>query len=175
MARTVSVETRRDLLKAIRERYGAGTKDDKLRILDEFVAVTGYHRKHAIRLFQAGSAARGASRRSRLPVYDAAVREALVVLWEASDRVCGKRLRPLLPILVSALERHGHLTLESTVRARVLSASAATLDRLLGPTRAAVSGQRARRRAIPAVRRNVPVRTFADWEDPCPATWRPIS
>ena len=168
MARTVSVETRQDLLTAIRERYRAGTKDEKLRILDEFVAVTGYHRKHAIRLFKAGSGARGASRRSRRPLYDAAVREALVVLWEASDRVCGKRLRPLLPILVSALERHGHLTLESTVRARVLSASAATLDRLLGPTRAAVSGQRARRKAIPAVRRNVPVRTCADWEDPVP-------
>ena len=127
------VETRQDLLKAIRERYRGGTKDEKLRILDEFVAVTGYHRKHAIRLFKAGSAARGASRRSRLPLYDAAVREALVVLWEASDRVCGKRLKPLLPILVSALERHEHLTLEATVRARVLSASAATLDRLLRP------------------------------------------
>jgi hypothetical protein len=33
-------------------------------------------------------------------VYDDAVREALIVLWEASDRICGKRLRPLLPILV---------------------------------------------------------------------------
>ena len=63
MARTVSVETRQDLLEAIRERYRGGTKDEKLRILDEFVAVTGYHRKHAIRLFKAGSAARGASRR----------------------------------------------------------------------------------------------------------------
>ena len=162
------VETRQDLVTAIRERYQGGTKDDKLRILDEFVAITGYHRKHAIRLFKAGSAAGRAGRRSRLPVYDAAVREALVVLWEASDRVCGKRLRPLLPILVSALERHGHLTLASTVRARVLSASAATLDRLLRPTRAAVSGRRARRRAMPAVQRNVPVRTFADWEDPVP-------
>ena len=137
------IETRQDLVTAIRERYQGGTKDEKLRILDEFVAITGYHRKHAIRLFKAGSTAPGASRRSRLPVYDAAVREALVVLWEASDRVCGKRLRPLLPILVSALERHGHLTLASTVRARVLAASAATLDRLLRPIRAAVSGRRA--------------------------------
>jgi hypothetical protein len=162
------VETRQDLVTAIRERYQSGTKDDKLRILNEFVAITGYHRKHAIRLFKAGSTAPGAPRRSRLPIYDAAVHEALVVLWEASDRVCGKRLRPLLPILVSALERHGHLTLAATVRARVLSASAATLDRMLRPTRAAVSGRRARRRAIPAVRRNVPVRTFADWEDPVP-------
>jgi len=110
----------------------------------------------------------GVSHRPRLPLYDAAVREALVVLWEASDRVCGKRLKPLLPLLVTALKRHGHLTLEGTVRTRVLSASAATLDRLLRPTRTSISGQRARRRAMPAVQRQVPVRTFADWEDPLP-------
>ncbi len=163
MARKVNAGTRQDLLKAIRERYRSGTKDEKLQILDEFVAVTGYHRKHAIRLFKAGPATRGSVRRSRLPLYDEAVREALVVLWEASDRVCGKRLKPLLPILVAALERHGHLTLISTVRERVLAASAATLDRLLASTRATVSGQRTRRRAMPAVQRNVPVRTFADW------------
>ena len=54
------------------------------------------------------------------------------------------------------------------MRARVLAASAATLDRLLRPTRASVSGQRVRRRAMPAVQRNVPVRTFAEWEEPLP-------
>lgn len=168
MASKVSAGTRQELLKTIRERYRAGTRDEKLRILDEFVAVTGYHRKHAIRLINAGSATSASARCSRLPLYDEAVREALVVLWEASDRVCGKRLKPLLPILVSALERHGHLKLASTVRARVLAASAATLDRLLASTRAAVSGQRTRRRAMPAVQRNVPVRTFADWQAPLP-------
>jgi hypothetical protein len=44
-------------------------------------------------------------------VYDEAVREALIAVWEASDRICGKRVRPLLPILVEAMERHGHLQL----------------------------------------------------------------
>jgi hypothetical protein len=37
---------------------------------------------------------------------------------------------------------------------------------MLRPTRASVSGQRVRRRAIPAVQKNVPVRTFAEWEEP---------
>jgi len=168
MARKVNARTRQDLLGAIRERYRSGTKDEKLRILDEFVAVTGYHRKHAIRLFKAAPVTSVSVRPGRLRLYDEAVREALVVLWEASDRVCGKRLKPLLPILVSALERHGHLMLASTVRARVLAVSAATLDRLLASTRTAVSGQRAQRRAMPAVQRNVPVRTFADWKTPLP-------
>jgi hypothetical protein len=53
MARKVSAETRQDLLQAVRERYRGSLRDEKLRILDEFVAVTGYHRKHVIRLFNA--------------------------------------------------------------------------------------------------------------------------
>ncbi len=60
---------------------------------------------------------------ARLRVYDAAVREALVVLWEASDRVCGKRLKPLLPTFVGALEHHGHLRLDDGVRKKSLQAS----------------------------------------------------
>jgi hypothetical protein len=168
MARTVSTATRQDLLEAVRGRYQGSLKSEKLRILDELVALTGYHRKHVIRLCAAASVARGPGRRARLPVYDEAVRAAVIVLWEASDRICGKRLKPLLPLLVSALERHGHLALDATVRARVLAASAATLDRLLRPTRAAVAGQRVRRRAVPAVQRNVPVRTFAEWEGTLP-------
>ena len=33
--------------------------------------------------------------------------QALIVVWETSDRICGKRLRPLIPVLVEAIERHG--------------------------------------------------------------------
>ena len=57
------------------------------------------------------------------------------MLWEASDRVCGKRLRPLLPVLVDAMERHGHLRLASEVRAGLLSISATTIDRALHEVR----------------------------------------
>lgn len=37
--------------------------------------------------------------------------EALVALWKASDRLCSKRLKPLIPIFLPALERHGRLDL----------------------------------------------------------------
>src|SRR5918997_413495 len=82
--------------------------------------------------------------RRRIRVYDAAMREALVVLWEASDRVCGKRLRPLLPVLIEAMERHGHLRLAPEVRPGLLGMSAATVDRLLRDVRAAAGGGGAR-------------------------------
>lgn len=38
-----------------------------------------------------------------------AVRQALLMLWEASDRLCGKRLNGLIPVRVDSMERHGHL------------------------------------------------------------------
>jgi hypothetical protein len=93
----------------------------------------------------------------------------LIVTWEASDRVCGKRLRPLLPILVEAMERHGHLQLAPEVRAGLLAMSAATIDRALYEAREP-GGGRKRRRAPPsaAIRRSVPVRTFDGWDDPAP-------
>ena len=63
--------------------------------------------------------------------------EALIVIWEASDRICGKRLRPLVPVLVEAMERHGHLELAPEVRAGLLTMSAATIDRALREVRKA--------------------------------------
>jgi len=167
--RRVSMATRDELLAAVKERYRGGERAEKTCILDEFVAVTGYHRKHAMRVLRDGAArSTSASRRSRR-VYDDAVRDALVVLWEASDRICGKRLKPLVPVLVEAMERHGHLQLDAEIRTHLLSMSAATIDRALREVREQAGGRK-RRRAAPssAIRRRVPVRTFADWHDPPP-------
>lgn len=93
-----------------------------------------------------------------------------MVIWEASDRVCGNRLRPLVPMLVEAMERHGHLQLAAEVREGLLAMSAATIDRALRDVRGR-SGGRMRRRAPPsaAVRRSVTVRTFEGWDDPPPS------
>ena len=108
---------RDELVAAIAGRYSQADRTERGRILDEFTAITGFHRKHAMRLLRAGPSGQAPASRPERRVYDAAVREALIVLSGASDRVCGKRLRPLLPVLVDAMERHGHLRLASEVRA----------------------------------------------------------
>ena len=89
------------------------------------------------------------------------------MIWEASDRICGKSLKAALSHLVDSMERHGHLNLDLEVRSRLLSASAATLDRLLKPVKAKVSGRRKRRRNLDRGR-HIPVRTFAHWNKPPP-------
>ena len=137
----LSKQARDELLAALRQRYRSASATDKGRVLDEVVALTGYHRKHAIRLLRE-SHAQPKARAVRSRVYDDAVREAIGVLWEAADRICAKRLKALLPVLVPALERHGHLALDETVRLRVLTVSAATMDRLLCARRQAAGKQR---------------------------------
>ena len=102
-------------------------------------------------------------------MYDEAVRAALIVLWEASDRVCGKRLRALLPVPLPALERNGHLHLAEPMRQKILAMSASTIDRLLRVPRSATRLKKLRR-AMPAAQRRVPVRTFADWNEPPPGS-----
>lgn len=161
--------TRDELLKAVALRYRSSTRAEKGRILTEFAEISGYHRKHAERLLRSDDVVVRSRPRPERRVYDDAVRVALVVLWEAADRICGKRLKPLIPLLIPAMERNGHLALDETVRTRLLEISAASIDRVLAPVRMASSGSRRRRNGhSSAVRRSVPMRTYADWNDPAP-------
>ena len=161
--------TRDELVVALGERYARSGREERSRILDEFTGVTGFHRKHAMRLLRRGRPGQQSGRRPGRRIYDDAVREALIVIWEASDRICGRRLRPLLPVMLEAMERHGHLQPAPEVRTRLLAMSAATIDRALREVRGQAGG-RTRRRAAPsaAIRHSVPVRTFSDWGDPAP-------
>src|SRR5260221_2417207 len=54
---------------------------------------------------------------------------------------CGKRLRPLVLIMVEAMERHGHLRLAPEVRIRLLAMSAATIARALRNVRQEARGK----------------------------------
>jgi hypothetical protein len=167
MHTTIGKQARTELLEALRQRYRLASRQEKAAILDEFVAVAGCHRKHAILLLATARPAASTTPAVAPRTYDEAVREALVVLWEAADRICGKRLKALLPDLVASLERHGHLALDPTVRQRLLAASAATIDRLLAPVRGRMPGRKKRRRPTKPSQQ-VPVRTSADWKEPLP-------
>ena len=162
----VSKMAKQELVATIRDRYRQSSRKDKGRILDEFTAITGHHRKHGIRLLSGTGDNQGKQVVGRR-IYDEAVREAVIVVWEASDRICGKRLKAALPNLVNSMERHGHLSLDPVVREHLLSASAATLDRLLKPIRP-TGGSLRRRKRRPYMGSQVPVRTYNDWNWPPP-------
>jgi Integrase core domain len=172
MAGKISMGARREVMSAVVERYRSATRAEKGRILDALCATTGWHRKHAVRALRrratVGPGEVGAPQ-ERKRRYCATIKDALTALWEASDRVCGKRLKVMIPTLLPALEQHGRLRLGQADRDRVLAISAATIDRLLVDVKIAASGGRRRRAGFySAIRREVPIRTFNDWNSPLP-------
>ncbi len=144
------------------------TRIEKKKILDEFIEVTGFHRKHAIRALRktCGNPSPGKPDRDR--IYDEAVAQALTILWGAADRICVKRLKFLIPTLVNAMERHGLLQLDAEVRRRVLKMSASTMNRLLEPVREVGKQKRRRSHINTPLRKSMAIRTFNDWNNPPP-------
>jgi hypothetical protein len=172
MAGKISMGARREVVSAVTERYRSAKRAEKGRILDALCATTGWHRKHAVRALRQhetvgpGEVEAPRERRRR---YGVTIKDAMTALWEASDRVCGKRLKVMIPTLLPALEQHGRLQLGQADRDRVLAISAATIDRLLVDVKIAESGGRRRRAGFySAIRREVPIRTFNDWNSPPP-------
>src|SRR5436305_7536325 len=146
MAGTISMGARREVLSAVAERYWSAGRVKKGRILDALCRTTGWHRKHAVRALQRRVVENAAQiPRERKRRYGATIKDALTALWEASDRVCGKRLVVMIPTLLPALEQHGRLRLGQADRDRVLAISAAAIDRLLVDVKIAASGGRPRR------------------------------
>lgn len=156
---------------SVAARYASAARDEKRRILDEFAAVTGYHRKHAIRALRAAPSSGGGeapARAARTRLYGDEVVTALTVFWEAADRICGKRLKQAIPTFIPAMERYGHLNLAPEIRKQLLSMSAATMDRLLRPIRDVARQGRRRTGVNTVLRKSIAVRTYEDWNDPPP-------
>ena len=156
----------KEYLEAIRNRYNLGDRNEKSRILDEAVQVTDLHRKALIRALRTPPRPTAGGKVGRPRRYGLEAATALKTLWEASDRVCAKRLQPFLPELLEVLERHGELSLEPELKDQVYAMSAATIDRLLRPHR-----QPELRRPFSTTRpgsllkASIPIRTFAEWNE----------
>jgi hypothetical protein len=77
----VSLEAKWEYLKALYPRHRQAGRKDTHRMLTEFCAVTGYHRKYAVRLLNGP-----------------AVIEALTAIWTAAGSPWSVRLKALLPL-----------------------------------------------------------------------------
>lgn len=153
-----------EYVEAVRSRYRGAGRKEKGDILDEFVRVTGYHRKAAIRMLLRGVRGSGGGRGR--PSRYRAVLEPLRAIWEASDRLCSRRLEPFVPEMVKVLRRHGEQRINAREEELLCQMSAATMDRLLRPYRKQ-GGRRSLSTTRPGnlLKSMIPIRTFAEWED----------
>jgi hypothetical protein len=164
MDKTMSQNTREEVLAKLRQRYKSAGLEHKHKLLNQAQELLGYHRKSAIRALRAPVVERGPRIITGRPVtYEPGVLlPTLRKIWKASDFACGVRLEAMLPEWIPAYETH-EKSLIPEVREKLLSASARTLDRLLEPLRFEGVG-RSLTRPGTLLRHQIPIRGSV-WEE----------
>ena len=133
----MSLSAKREALARIHGRYQRAGRPHKTRILDEFCATCGYHRKAALRLLNRRLPSAPLKRPGPKVRYDP--REVLPVLkavWLASDQLCSKLLKAALPEWLEHQERRS-APLPEAFKEKLLAISPAQIDRLLRSARVA--------------------------------------
>lgn len=148
----MSLQIRKEYLESIRGRYQRGGRVHKSKILDEFVEVCGYHRKHAVRLLNRRARPRKAPGPKRK--YGLEAQGLLKEFWLLSDQMCSKRLQQAAPDWLP------HIKSSMKAREEVLAMSPATMDRILAPIRAR-TGRKRRSGTKPGslLKKHIPIRT----------------
>lgn len=158
---------RKAVTRQMAKRYRRASKPEKGRLLDELCQLTGWTRRHARRVLSEEISERPRPpRKARAKTYGEDVVKALRFVWATLDGPAGKRLAPFMGEIVEALERHDELELEPEVRTKLLRISAATIDRALAPDRRRLQVKgRSGTKPGSILKRQIPIRTFAEWDD----------
>ena len=155
-------------LAQLRRRYAKATKKQRTVILNELVATTGYHRKHASALLAGKREWRMASqpiRRSRNLFYTPEDQRAVFWLLELFDDIGSKRLRVAMNNELANLRRNRHLQVSRQCYLHLQHVSPTTLDRWRRTARRPKYKTRGGTNPGTLLKRQIPIRTFAEWND----------
>lgn len=126
----MSISGKRELFQVVKTRYHKANKPEKSKILDEYSANAGLNRKYATRLLNEGYK-RGKRKPGPSPRYsnDQEFLHILRIFWRTLNYPCGKILKPAIEEL-SNLYTINHGNISSEVRAKLITVSSSTIDRL---------------------------------------------
>lgn len=147
MPAAMSKQSLDEYIPRVRSRYRRLTgKAARSRLLDDFCEVTGYSRKHAIKVLRGQKRdGKGPGRGGAPTLYGEEVRAVLKHCWLHMEQPCGKRMAGMLPLWLDHLKEVGGREIGPEARERLLQISPATIDRLLAPAK---TGSR-RKRLVP--------------------------
>ena len=158
----MSPRSKREYVEAILLRYKKACRKEKTTILDEFCAVCGYHRKHAIRLlrgYKRFTRAKPKKRGRRSHYQGPDIMKPLKKIWLVANLPCSKRLKAILPLWLPGYgQQFGTLCPEVTTA--LLSISPASIDRVLKPVRIEYKKRgRATTKPGTLLRKHIPIKT----------------
>ena len=154
-------------------RYAKATRVEKSAILDQLCEVNGWHRDHARKALRQAADGPRLPRRPRDPVlvYGPEVITALRFVWACADGPTGKRLAPIMGLMLDSLRRHGELDITDTVAEQLRAMSPATIDRRLSADRDQLLVKprgSALTRPGSMLKSSIPMKTWAEWDDTTP-------
>lgn len=164
----MSQRSKRELAEELQGRYLKLSKQEKTRMLDEFVVTTGYSRKYANSLLKNGVNRKHKKKAGRKKKYQGEVIAVLEKVWKICGRICSRRLHPFLPEIVEVLERLGELDLSEETKTLLLSMSRATIDRCLSKARYEHKKGLSTTKPGTLLKNSIEVRTWQDWDDEQP-------
>jgi len=128
---TMAQQSKRDYLRSIYPRYRQAGRKEKTVILEEFIRVCGYHRKHALRLLNGPLPSKKLQRpwSPRPPTYREHTIRILAKIWEACGYLCSQRLKAALPHWLPWGKQRFDLTPE--LQRQLLAISPRQMDRRL--------------------------------------------
>jgi len=159
-----------EYLKAVHLRYKRANRKEKSIILDELCKNCAYHRKHAIRALNTFKryTKPKPKKRGRPSQYNiASIIKPLKRIWLAANLPCSKRLKAILPLWLPSYEKdHGTLPHDSILLLHDISA--ASIDRLLKPTRIKYKGRgRSTTKPGTLLKKHIPIKTD-QWDETRP-------
>lgn len=156
----MSHQSKEEYLESCRRRYPSRNRAGKSAMIDEVSDTLGWDRKHTIKALN-GQVTLGkqAKRRGSKPKHGVIEQAIIASIWKHSEQPCGTRLKQTLPLWIDSYQaRHG--VIDHATRAKILSYSPRTLDRITAPYRLTAERRLGRKtgRASNRIKKFVPIR-----------------